>query len=128
MKLNSVSGLVFAVKDLDKTIDFYEKVGFIFKDKEPTHAKAYLNWFWLEFVQQDALEPTVFMKAANVASKERGIGQFVEISVQGTDECYEAFKAKGLKPLNEPQTFPWKRREFIVQDPDGYRLVFFEKK
>ncbi len=128
MKLNSVSGIVFAVKDLGKSVEFYEEVGFIFKNIEPTYAKAYFNWFWLEFVQQDALEPSVFKKAADIASGGRGSGQFIQIGVQSADDTYNELVAKGLKPFNEPQTFPWKRREFILQDPDGYRLVFFEKK
>jgi hypothetical protein len=30
--------------------------------------------------------------------------------------------------VNEPQDTPMKRREFMLLDPDGYKLVFFTKK
>jgi len=52
----------------------------------------------------------------------------VNISVQSVDEFYEAMLAKGLKPSSEPLDFPWGRREFVLADPDGYKLVFFSKK
>ncbi len=43
------------------------------------------------------------------------------------DEFYEAMLAKDIKPASAPQDFSWGRREFVIRDPDGYRLVFFQK-
>ncbi len=126
--MNSISGLLFLVKDLDKTAEYYEKLGFNFKNRTADYATAYLNWFWLEFVAQDKAEKIVFQKEADLEpGKQRGAGLFVHISVQNVDEFYEAMLAKGLKPASEPQDFTWGRREFVIRDPDGYRLVFFQK-
>ena len=32
----------------------------------------------------------------------------------------------GVAPEEGPVTRPWNTREIVVEDPDGYRLVFFE--
>ena len=122
--MNSVSGLVFFVKDLDKTVQFYEKVGFQFKDSTPEYAKAYLNWFWVEFVARDSAEKTVFQKQLEAHD---GGNLFVHVSVQNVDEFHEALLSKGLQPSSEPKNFDWGRREFVLSDPDGYKLVFFQK-
>lgn len=129
MKLVSVSGFLCVVNDLEKSIEFYEKLGFVFKDKTPDYAKAYLNWFWMEFVPFDKVEESLFKKvneSENTDSK--GAGLFIHISVDDVDEFYNGLISKGLKPSSEPRDFPWGRREFVIRDPDGYRLVFFKKK
>jgi hypothetical protein len=33
-----------------------------------------------------------------------------------------------LKPEDVPKDIPQGRREFMLRDPDGYKLVFFTKK
>lgn len=42
------------------------------------------------------------------------------------DGFHKGLLSKGLKPLTEPQDSPWGNREFVIRDPDGYRLVIFE--
>ncbi len=126
--MNSVSGILWLVKDLDKTVMFYEKLGFNFKTRSPDYAAAYLNWFWMEFVVQDKAEKSLFQKEADLAEgNPRGAGLFVHISVENVDEFYEEMIIKGLTPASEPRDFPWGRREFVIRDPDNYRLVFFHK-
>lgn len=128
IKMNSISGILFLVKDLDKTAEFYEALGFTFKTRTPDYATAYLNWFWIEFVAYEKAEKIVFQKESNFGEAEHnGAGLFVHISVQNVDEFYGAVLTKGIKPSSEPSNFPWGRREFIVRDPDGYKLVFFQK-
>jgi hypothetical protein len=33
-----------------------------------------------------------------------------------------------MKPAGELRVQPSGRREFVLRDPDGYKLVFFQKK
>jgi uncharacterized glyoxalase superfamily protein PhnB len=73
-----------------------------------------LNWFSVEFHQGEA--------------KNTGGGAQTQLSVDDVDEFYEEVKSKGMKPESEPQDTPMKRREFILLDPDGYKLAFFTKK
>ena len=52
---------------------------------------------------------------------------FVYISVDDVDEFYRGLAQKGLKPSSEPRDWPWGNREFVIRDPDGYKLVFFKR-
>ena len=124
----SVSGLLFVVQDLRKTRDFYKKLGFIFKEETSDFAKAYMNWFSLEFVPADKVEPTLFQKVADTENvKNKGAGLFVQISVDNVDDYHKDLIEKGFKPSSEPKDWTWGRREFVLRDPDGYKLVFFSK-
>jgi catechol 2,3-dioxygenase-like lactoylglutathione lyase family enzyme len=128
-KIKSISGLLFCVKDLDDTKEFYEKLGFRFASETEGYLKGYINWFWVEFVPLDKVEPTLFQKIADIEDvKGKGAGLFIELNVDNVDEFYDELKSKGLKPSSEPRDWPWGRREFVLRDPDGYKLVFFQKK
>ncbi len=129
IKMNSVSGILCFVSDLEQTVGFYKKLGFLFNERTSADsATARLNWFWIEFVAKDKAEQSVFQKENDIdKSQLNGAGMFVHISVQNVDEFHEASMAKGLKPSCEPKDFPWGRREFIIRDPDGYKLVFFSE-
>jgi catechol 2,3-dioxygenase-like lactoylglutathione lyase family enzyme len=127
-KIKSISALVLYVKDLEKTQKFYEDLGFRFEERQADYMKAYINWFWVEFVLKDKAEESVFKKIADLDAEPKGAGLLVHLSVDNTDEFYDELVAKGIKPSSKPQDFKWGRREFVVCDPDGYKLVFFQKK
>lgn len=124
--MKSIAGVVNYVKDIDKTAEFYEALGFIFTKHEPDHLSLRLNWFWIDFHPEDKENIPEFQKEALLEPK--GGGTFLYISVDNVDEFYQGVLAKGLKPSSEPQNYPWGNREFILHDPDGYKLVFFQKK
>lgn len=127
MKMKSVSGIIFLVDDLGRTIKFYSALGFEFRKQNPgISAHAYLNWFWIEFLLKQKVVTEAFKE--DVAADKKGAGQYVHINVEDVDAYYRALIEKGLKPLSEPADFPWGHREFTLQDPDGYKLVFFCKK
>lgn len=125
MKMKSISGMVCYVKDTSKTADFYEALGFQFTKREPDHISIRLNWFWIDFHPQDKEDKPEFQKEANLAVK--GGGQFLYISVDNVDEFYKMLISKRLQPSSEPRDWPWGNREFVIRDPDGYKLVFFTK-
>ena len=126
MKMKSISGILCFVKDINKTAEFYEALGFEFKNRTPDYMTAYLNEFWVEFVREDKAEESVFKNELNPECA--GPNVFVHISVGDVDGFYDGVLSKGLKPTSVPKDFPWGRREFIIRDPDGYKLVFFQKK
>lgn len=125
-KMKSVSGSVFYVKDLAKTIAFYAALGFQCDDHDEDYLSIRLNWFWMDFHPQDKEDKPEFQKEANLTNK--GAGQFLYISVDDVDVFYAELVAKGLTPSSEPRDWPWGNREFIIRDPDGYKIVFFKKK
>jgi catechol 2,3-dioxygenase-like lactoylglutathione lyase family enzyme len=123
MKLISISGVTYYVKDIDTTVKFYEDLGFIFKVHEPGHATMYLNWYFVDFFADMADRPA----AQKTQADSRGAGTYMYTKVDTVDEYYEALVAKGLKPETEPEKLSNGNREFLIRDPDGYGLVFFEK-
>jgi catechol 2,3-dioxygenase-like lactoylglutathione lyase family enzyme len=126
MKVNSISGITCYVRDLSRTADFYETIGFRRGKEEPDRVTFYVNWFFVTFIAQDREEDTELRKEAELPSK--GSGLFLYIKVDDVEDFHKAVLAKGMKPLGEPEVRPPGNREFILRDPDGYKLAFFQKK
>ncbi|HET9850032.1 MAG TPA: VOC family protein [Candidatus Saccharimonadales bacterium] len=120
-----MSGLVFYVKDIEKTAAFYDALGFRIDKREADHLSIRLNWFWMDFHPQDKEDKPDFQKEAVLEPK--GTGLFIYVSVDDVDEFYKGLVAKGLEPSSEPKDWPWGNREFVIRDPDGYKLVIFKK-
>jgi len=126
MGMKSVAGVICLVSDLAKSMAFYQALGFEFKKETPgVSVTAYLNWFWIELLLKDKVVTTEFK--ADVSAAPKGAGQYIHISTGDVDDFYRVLLSKGLRPSGEPQDFPWGHREFVIIDPDGYKLVFFQK-
>ena len=114
MKLNSISGITYSVKDLQASVRFYESLGFRMGKQDEQHATCYVNWFWVDLV------------ARADAAKDAGTALYIK--VDSVDECYKNMITQDLKPASEPEKTASGNREFLLLDPDGHQLVFFEKK
>jgi len=57
----------------------------------------------------------------------KGAGLYLYISVDNVDKFYKKLLSKKLKPSSAPRDWPWGNREFVIRDPDGYKLVFFKR-
>jgi catechol 2,3-dioxygenase-like lactoylglutathione lyase family enzyme len=125
MDLKSVSGFTLYVKDLDVSADFYETLGFKVEKQEEGHAFVRLNWFTIDLVDQMKENKSEFQKEAG--SEPKGSGIFINISVGDVDEYYKKVVDKGFKPSSQPRDWPWGNREFVLRDPDGYKLVMFKR-
>jgi len=126
MEMKSISGFTCYIKDIEKTAAFYEALGFRFGNREPETITIYLNWFSVKFLAAPKEANKEFMKEAT--GEPKGTGIYINIKVDDADAFYEGVVAKGLKPSSQPRDWPWGNREFVLRDPDGYKLVFFEKK
>jgi catechol 2,3-dioxygenase-like lactoylglutathione lyase family enzyme len=125
MKVNSISGITCYVKDLSKTAEFYEALGFRRGKEEPDRVMFYVNWFFVTFIAQDQAERKL-RKEAELPDK--GAGLFLYVKVDDIEDFHEAVLAAGMKPDGEPEKRPSGNREFVLRDPDGYKLAFFQKK
>jgi catechol 2,3-dioxygenase-like lactoylglutathione lyase family enzyme len=125
VKVNSISGVACYVKDLARTAEFYEAIGFRRGKVEPDRMTFYVNWFFVTFVAQDREENAELRKEAELPTK--GAGLLVYVKVDDLDDFHKAVLSNGMKPDGEPQVRPSGNREFVLRDPDGYRLAFFEK-
>lgn len=116
MRINSISGITYRVADIDKTVEFYESIGFRGGNGENDEVTCYVNWFWVRFVAADDGEnvtpdtaPTLYLKGNAI------------------DDYYGELLANDFAPVGEPQKQRSGRREFLLRDPDGYTLAFFTK-
>lgn len=115
MKLASISGLTCQSADLDRTVAFYESLGFRIGKRENDQVTLYVNWFWVTFVATDGpIDP--------------GTASAVHIKVDDIQEAHAEIIAAGYKPAGEPTKRAGGGSEFELADPDGYRLVLFYKK
>jgi predicted lactoylglutathione lyase len=116
MKIASISGITNYVKSIDGTAKFYSALGFRLGEQNEDSLTVYVNWFWIRFqVTKDSATP----------SEDRGT--YLNLKVVDVDEFYTNVVGRGLKPLTQPEDTSWGSREFMIQDPDGYTLVFFQK-
>ena len=126
MKLKGAAGYACYVSDLDKTVDFYQALGLEVKKREANRAIIYLNWYRIDLVTTSKDDEPELQKEAELTHK--GAGVFLYFSVDDVDVTYQEVLAKGLKPTSEPKDQPWGNREFVLPDPDGYKLVIFKRK
>jgi catechol 2,3-dioxygenase-like lactoylglutathione lyase family enzyme len=113
MKISSISGLTYPVKDLDRTAEFYQNLGFRPGKRDDHQLTCYVNWFWVTFTTRHHGEP--------------GSGPSLYLKVDDIDDFHSAVLARGFTPPAEPRKDRPGRREFILLDPDGHRLAFFAK-
>jgi catechol 2,3-dioxygenase-like lactoylglutathione lyase family enzyme len=126
MKPNSISGITTYVADLSKTADFYEALGFRRGKEEDDRVTFYVNWFFVTFVASDQVDDAQLRKDAR--SKAKGAGLFINIKVDDIADFHESVVAAGMEPDGDPEVQPSGNREFVLRDPDGYKLAFFQKK
>jgi uncharacterized glyoxalase superfamily protein PhnB len=115
MKPKSVSALVYKVTDLNKTVEFYESIGFKVTKNDGQIATIYVNWFSIEF------------HLVNDIDDSPKDGPLVLVSVD-IDDFYKGIIKAGHKPESELQKTVNGRTEFSLRDPNGYLMIFFEKK
>ena len=113
MKISSISGLVYRVQDLAKTIEFYQTLGFRLGKSEERQVTCYVNWFWVTFTLD--------------GEADAGSGPTLHMKVDDIDDFYGGVLANGLLAETEPRKQRGGNREFLMLDPDGNKLVFFAK-
>jgi catechol 2,3-dioxygenase-like lactoylglutathione lyase family enzyme len=116
VKISSISGLTCPVKDLDKTAEFYETLGFRPGKRDDRQITFYVNWFWVTLTTDH-----------DSGDAKPGSGPTLYLKVDDIDDFYGAVLAHGLSPSSEPRKDRSGRREFLLRDPDGNQLAFFSK-
>ena len=111
--------LLFYVKDLDASRDFYEKLGAQVLKEDGVVLSVSLcgQEVWL------LDESRAAFKMESEPTPRRGAGVFPSFSVDDLDEFHGELFGRGLVPSSEPKNLSW-GREFVIKDPDGYVLVF----
>lgn len=110
------SRCVLAVRDLAISTRYYiDVLGF---HEDPIHGEGW------SFLSRDC-----FHLMLGECRDERPAGElgnhsyFVYWNVEGVDDMYREFMAKGAVISSRPTNKPWGLREFGVSTPDGHRIV-----
>jgi uncharacterized glyoxalase superfamily protein PhnB len=60
-----------------------------------------------------------------MAKNQPGVGVVTYVMVPNVDAYYDRLRSQGAKVLTNPKTQFYGIRDFTVQDPEGYKLVFY---
>ena len=109
--IKAVSALRLAVADVDRSLDFYRRLGFQEIAGEGPSREVRSNWFRIRLERRPA---------------ERGsAGLRICISVDDVEAYAAHLESSGI---NVSREVAGKSQELLVADPDGYSLLFFATK
>jgi len=109
---------LFYSSDLEKTRDFYASLGFEVEKMEDV-VRIKVGDYTYAFIDENK---TPIQNESGM--KPKGLGIYSYVEVEDVDEYYKSLKEKNISST-EPKDWPWGKREFVVKDPDGYKVVFF---
>jgi uncharacterized glyoxalase superfamily protein PhnB len=117
-----ITNLVLWVQENKLSEKFYKKVGFEVIQSTDEHSVVALQGFQLDLVSMR--DEDRFARDSMSANKGRGV--YVYIQVEDVDAKYAELVSLSLPPATKPKDWPWGNREFILKDPDGYKLCFWQ--
>lgn len=111
---------VLAVRDLSKSTQFYcDVLGF---QRDAVEAKGW------SFLSRDSFKLMLGECADEVPAADTGNHSwFARVMVDGLDEYFDAVSSRGARVIAEPADRAYGLREFVVETPDGHRLMFAER-
>lgn len=118
-----ITGLVLWVQDNTLSVKFYKKLGFELVQSDERNSTVKLGEFEIMLISmRDEAEFN-----SDSLSSDKGRGMYVYIHVDDIDAKYAELLKLGITPRSEPRDWDWGNREFVVKDPDGYKLCFWQK-
>ena len=124
--LQALNILTMYTADHTASAEFYMQLGFEPVAADDTVAVVRLGDFCLQFVPISGAEnkDSIFYEEAHTEPK--GAGLYTYIQVKDIDAYYQRLLSLGIRTSSEPSNWPWGNREFVLRDPDGYKLCFYE--
>lgn len=119
--IERVGYILFYVEDPLRSAEFYRSLGFEIPEQNENFAVVRTSNVLLHLHNQNEVP---FDIGQEIESK--GAGVFVALQVQSVDDMYRHVTELGLKPSSSPTNWAWGNREFVLRDPDRYKLVFFQ--
>jgi catechol 2,3-dioxygenase-like lactoylglutathione lyase family enzyme len=114
------SRCVLAVRDLQASTQFYTEVLGFRRD----FGDGSDGW---SFLSRDAFKLMLGECPREKPASDLGSHSYVAyLLVEGVDQLYQEFCARGVDATSQPTTEPWGLREFGIRTPDGHRIRFGE--
>lgn len=112
---------VIATSDIRSTIAYYSQVlgfseHFIFGDP-PVYAGVERDGVLLYITHDDRMAATL---------KSSDLHPDVFLWVHDVDKAFEEHRQRGAKIVEEIADRPWDARQYVIEDPNGYRLKIAE--
>lgn len=121
----AVNGLMMYVTDVANSLTTYQQLGFdVLQNHAPAYGSVRLGDFLINF--QDKRNPNDPSFMVEAMAEPKGGGLFIYIQVTDIDIFFDAIVQNGVVPTTKPRDWPSGNREFVVRDPDGYKLVFYQ--
>ena len=117
-----ITTLLFWVQENKISEKFYKKIGFGIDRSDTTISVVSLNGFKIDLVNMR--DEDLFAKDS--MANEKGRGVYVYIQVDDVDKKYAQLVDIGITPATKPKDWECGNREFILKDPDGYKLCFWQ--
>ena len=112
------------VDDLQKSITFYEALGFTIDERWEENGKL-LGVMLRAGKSQIGLSQDDWKKGRD---RKKGIGVRLSFSTtQNVDEIAARAKGAGIQLKSEPHDTEWKSRAFEVADPSGFLVTIFSE-
>ena len=112
------------VDDLQKTISFYEALGFTVDDRWEENGQL-LGVMLRAGKTQIGLSQDDWKKGRD---RKKGIGVRLSFSTtQSVDEIAARAKAAGIQLKSEPHDTEWNSRAFELTDPSGFLLTIYSE-
>jgi uncharacterized glyoxalase superfamily protein PhnB len=113
------------VDDLNKSIKFYEALGFVVDERWEENGTL-LGVMMRAGKSQIGLSQDDWKKGRD---RKKGVGMRVFMSTtQNVDEIAQRAKGSGITLASEPHDTEWKSRAFEVTDPTGFLLTISSEK
>lgn len=113
MAIRIVSAVTFAVRDMNRSVEFYAKLGFdnMFRADDDSFATMRSDEAYVNLV-------------LTADYRENWWGRAI-LRVDSADEQYRRVVEAGFE-ADTPRDAPWGERFFHMRDPDGHELSFAE--
>ena len=125
LKALNVIGLY--VTDVAASVDFYTSLGFDQGNQDPDFGQVWLGEVRVSFTAQSTAKDKPENFRRDAFGEPKGLGIYLNVEVDDVDRLYDSVLAHGYTPSSEPRNWPWGQREFVLRDPDDYKLVFYQK-
>lgn len=111
-----IKHIVLIVKSLEKSIEFYNKLGFELNSQEEGFAEFKAGNVNLALLNEKLASDLAGEERINFNEKKDFI---IGIEVKDIDKKVEELKANSLAFIKEPKTKPWGQRTAYLKDPDN---------
>lgn len=123
--MEKVAGIILLTDDVVASVLFYKNLGFeIIKEVPDVATTVALDQFWIELLDKNKVVSEEYKEDIN--APKNGAGSYLQIQVKNVDDFYQSVINKGIQVNGKPENYPWNHREFILIDPSGYKIAFFE--